>query len=302
MKRLFSLLLVLCLLPVISVGAVQNYRLTVSAPTEVFWGEEIVLTFSLESMPQEGLCGMDFEIGFDSSMVEPCGVTLNGFPTDGAWRYSGRVSRGVYLLYVYDDYDESVRTPISVHSGDTVTVSVSFKTKVGVSGNAVFDMDTYGAIMGTCFTDNGPVSVYGIGAADKTVKIKPIVCEDMRGDGWYTKDGVMYVIPGYTGGDLADDGVLLGSDGTEKSADDYAFKGDFFVFENNAVAEVRLAMDVNGDGYLTTADYLLLRNHLCGNITLTGTAFAAADITGEGVLSTADLASIKKMLTNGIGA
>ncbi|MBQ3195866.1 MAG: dockerin type I repeat-containing protein [Clostridia bacterium] len=300
MKRFICLLLLLCLMPASSVSAVQNYRLKLSAPVEVNCGEDILLTFALSYIPAEGLCGMDFEIGFDSSMVEFGGVSLSGFPADGNWCYSGRTVNGVYLLYVFDNYDETAGTPHSVYNGSNATVTVRFKTKAGCVGNALFTVEGYDSVTGTSFTEGGPVSVHGTGAENKTVMILPAITADKQGNGWYTKDGVMYVYPYSTAGSLAEVGTLLDENDNPKASADFAKAGDGFNFTDGSRAtELRIAMDVNGDGDFTTADYLLVRMHLCGETTLTGTAFNAADVNCDRYISTADLAFVKAMLMGG---
>ena len=297
MKRFFCLLLVLCFLPVLSVSAVDNYRLELNAPTEVYSGEEIALTFSFTSIPAEGLCGMDFEMGFNGNLVEFAGVDLAGFPQEGNWCASGRTVGSTFFLYVFDNYNEAAGAPCSVYSGSNATVTLRFKAKKGVKGTALFSIGSFGNVTGTSFAEDGPVSVYGVGATNKSVNILPAIVEDGRGDNWYTKDGVMYIFPGADAEDLASAGVLTDKNGVPKSDGVFAVMGDGFEFNDGTVAaEVRIAMDVNGDGYFSTADYLLLRRHLCAQTTLTGKAFAAADINGDRTLSTSDLAALRTAL------
>ncbi len=300
MKRLICLLLVMCFMPVIPASAVQNYRVETSAPAEVNCGEEILLCFSLSSIPSEGLCGIDFEIGFNESLVTLVDVSLSGFPEDGNWCYSGRVVNGRYLLFVYDNYDEFAGTPISVYNGSNAAVTVRFRAKMGVSGEALFNVGTYGSITGTSFTEDGPVSMYGIGASNKSVSITCTSVSDKREELWYTKDGVMFVLPYTTAGSLAYAGVLYDENGTVKAEEAFAVMGDCFGFNDGTVAtELRIALDVNGDGHFNTADYLLMRMHLSGQTVLTGTAFHAADINGDGYISTVDLATARSLLKSG---
>lgn len=300
MKRVFSLLLVLCFLPALTVTAADNFGVSVSAPNEVFWGDTIDVTFSFDNVSAEGLCGMDFELGYDASMVELAGVSLSGFPTDGNWCSAGRTVNGVYYLHVFDNYDESAGAPVSVYTGTVATVTVAFKSKVGIEGDALFSIGTYGSVTGTVFTDEGPVFVYGLGAQSKTVTIKPVACTDKSGDGWFTKDGVMYVFPGVSAEELAAAGVLSDAEGTVKEGAEPAAKGDSFVFADNSLAPVYIAMDVNGDGYFNTTDYLYLRRCLCDGTVLSGSALIAADANCDGVPSVADLAVMESVLKNGV--
>ena len=57
--------------------------------------------------------------------------------------------------------------------------------------------------------------------------------------------------------------------------------------------------DVNGDGQLTTADYLLIRRAFNGLETLTDEQFAAADYNGDGRLTSIDYIAVKKMFNGG---
>ncbi|MBE6677631.1 MAG: hypothetical protein E7597_02420 [Ruminococcaceae bacterium] len=300
MKRLLCLLLVLCFMPAISVSAVQNYRVELSAPEQVNCGEDISLRFSITSIPAEGLCGMDFEIGFDGELVAIADVSLTGFPQEGNWCYSGRIVNDKYFLFVYDNYNETAGTPCSVYGGSDVTVTVRFKAKMGVEGTALFTVGSYGSVTGTSFTEEGPVSVYGLGASNKSVLITYDPVGDRREELWYTKNGVMYVLPYTTAAQLADAGVLYDKDSEVKAEEAFAAMGDSFGFSDGTVAaDIMIALDVNGDGHFNTADYLLMRKYLCGQTVLTETAYYAADISGDGTVSTVDLAIARDLLKTG---
>ncbi len=299
MKRLFSLLLALCLLPTVSVGAAEDFRIGVSAPTQVYWDEEIALTFSFGSIPAEGLCGVDFEIGFNADMVEVSSVTLSDFPAEGNWCSGGRVSGSLYLLHVFDNYDETAGLPVSIKNGSSATVTVRFKCKAGVSGNAVFSVANFGAVMGTVFTADGPVTVYGLGASNKTVKVLPRLCAEAEGNGWFIKDGVAYLRPGITVGQLSAELTVLDSQGKTKKESSYALKDDTLVLPNGTAGYGYVAMDANGDGLFSTADYLLVRNHICGGITLKGKALVACDMDKDGYVTTVDLVLMEVALVYG---
>lgn len=57
--------------------------------------------------------------------------------------------------------------------------------------------------------------------------------------------------------------------------------------------------DVNGDGVITPADYIKVKNHILGKSTLTGDALKAADMNGDGAITPADYVKIKNRILNG---
>ncbi len=59
-------------------------------------------------------------------------------------------------------------------------------------------------------------------------------------------------------------------------------------------AEVVIKGDVNGDGKVTTTDYILIKKDFYGQVNLSGAYFRAADIDDNGVISTTDYIKVKK--------
>lgn len=57
--------------------------------------------------------------------------------------------------------------------------------------------------------------------------------------------------------------------------------------------------DVNGDGRISPADYVLIKNHITGSGTLTGKAKEAADVNKDGKISPADYVLVKNHITTG---
>ncbi|WP_455791948.1 dockerin type I domain-containing protein [Amedibacillus sp. YH-ame10] len=54
--------------------------------------------------------------------------------------------------------------------------------------------------------------------------------------------------------------------------------------------------DVNGDGTITPADYVKVKNHIMGKSTLTGDSLKAADMNGDGTITPADYVKIKNSI------
>ena len=58
--------------------------------------------------------------------------------------------------------------------------------------------------------------------------------------------------------------------------------------------------DVNNDGRISPADYVLIRNHITGQSNLTGDAEKAADVNRDGRVSPADYVLIRNHITDGV--
>ena len=58
--------------------------------------------------------------------------------------------------------------------------------------------------------------------------------------------------------------------------------------------------DVNGNGYLDAADYVLIKNHIMGKTKLSDTQIKIGDVNGNGYLDAADYVLIKNKLMRGI--
>lgn len=56
--------------------------------------------------------------------------------------------------------------------------------------------------------------------------------------------------------------------------------------------------DVNGDGKITSSDYVLIKNHIMGNTNLTGNAKEMADYNGDGKITSSDYVLVKDYIMN----
>ena len=54
--------------------------------------------------------------------------------------------------------------------------------------------------------------------------------------------------------------------------------------------------DVNGDGRVNTADYVVLKRHIMGSYKLSDDALARANINGDAKLNTADYVLLKRFI------
>lgn len=71
------------------------------------------------------------------------------------------------------------------------------------------------------------------------------------------------------------------------------------VWEGNGTTEVEKPItlgDVNGDGKITPADYVRVKNHILGKSKLTGDALKAADMNKDGKITPADYVKIKNRI------
>ncbi len=56
--------------------------------------------------------------------------------------------------------------------------------------------------------------------------------------------------------------------------------------------------DVNCDGFIDTADKVLISNYLSGKASLTNTQYVAADVDHDGTVTSADMVAITRMINN----
>lgn len=97
---------------------------------------------------------------------------------------------------------------------------------------------------------------------------------------------------------------VLNKDGSSKPTSDLIKTGDILVDKNNKQTRIIISMDVNGDGKVTTLDYVKVWNHLDKNnpSSLNGEEnkfnALAADVNGDGKISTLDYVKIWNKLLN----
>lgn len=294
MKRIVLLLLVVALFP-FRASAASPFKATLDGEARAFLGEEISLTLSFSELPEEGLCGVDLELSFDGSLVSFVSATVSGFPEEGAWCGTGRVSGDEYLYFIFDEHEDAQGfAPVPIKEGDAALVTFTFAAKsVGV---AEFSLSAYGAVTGTVLAGGTTASVYGQGNGI-SIEISKRDCPDMTGDGFTVKDGVMYVRPDATVAELGAEGTLYRADGSIADEDEPFFGGDSFEFTYCNPLPVIIFMDANGDGRFSTADYLRLKLHLKGQMLLTGGALFTADADGDGALTATDAIVLGAALT-----
>lgn len=292
MKRIAALLMCLLLPFSVSVGASESLAVSVAAPESVLAGQEIELVYTIASVDGKGLCGLDLEIGFDKKLTEFVSVSLTGFPAEASWIAAGRVEDSTYMLHVFDDY--SGKAPTSIYSGTEAAIRVKFRATDNASGRAYFTLSARGAVMGCCF-ENGAAQSY-IGTGDSTSVLIIGNVPDGFGDSYYIKDGVYYVLPGCTGGDLSPSATAYTAGGTAKGNGVPLVTGDVLDFgAGYKQSAVVMLGDVNGDGRFNTTDYLYLKKQISNG----RTPSAAGDINADGTVSSADALFLALLLRGG---
>ena len=97
------------------------------------------------------------------------------------------------------------------------------------------------------------------------------------------------------------DAKVLGSYVKYKNEDDIVATGDsLLAIDNNKVTLYKIAVigDINGEGQVDEADYLLLKEYIKGNKELSKPALKAADVNSDGKINNKDLKKLKKMIKN----
>lgn len=293
MKKITALVLCFCLLG-ITASAAGGLSIGTSAPYMVESGQEIQLVYTFQSINDKGLCGVDLEVGFDSALVEFVSVSLNGFPEGASWMAAGRVSGSTYYLHVFDDYGGN--EPVSIYQGTTASITLKFRALDKAVGTAVFSTESYGAVMG-CYFENGASKSY-IGTGNSTSVIIKGFVKDCVGESYAFKDGVLLILPGCTANDLPYTvESVTASNGTAKEDGAPILTGDVLDFGKNYKTSTAVMLcDINGDGRVTTNDYMLLKMHITGKRTLSDSALTAADVNMDGIISSADAVCFASVL------
>ena len=102
-------------------------------------------------------------------------------------------------------------------------------------------------------------------------------------------DTYILMIPlGSTGEDLKLNftGNVAGTDGTLKSGDIFTVSGKTYT--------VAIAGDVNGDGKVTSVDYISIKKNFSGSMTLSGYSFVSADVSYDGKIGSVDYLRVKQ--------
>jgi hypothetical protein len=99
---------------------------------------------------------------------------------------------------------------------------------------------------------------------------------------------------------------VLNAEGNEKTADEILATGDTLQATLTdgtlMVYTVIIYGDVNGDGAISNADRIKIRNHILGSSSLTGAFAVAADVNRDGKISNADRIQVRNYVlgTGGI--
>lgn len=102
---------------------------------------------------------------------------------------------------------------------------------------------------------------------------------------------------------IDEESIIISPDTVLKDIENASCESDTFgtgvkiTFEEKTYTLVMLG-DVNGDGKITSADYVRVKNHLRGKTTLTEAQKQAADSTADGSVTSADYVRIKNYLRN----
>lgn len=294
MKKITALFLaILCLvsasLCALPVAAAPSFSVTLSAPTEVKWGEQICVTVSLSSIPTVGICGFDIELDCDTELLTFDRAAVSGLPSE-SWTMAGRTSKNGYILSVFDDFSD---TPTHIYAGTAVQVKLYFKANKAQSGTATVSAQTFGSVTGSYYDGKEVVPMSGTGnKVDIFVYSYPT---EVKGDGWQVLGGYLYCDPDMTAERVDhDDGYIYGKDGS-----DPIFTGDSFVVPGYSPIPVGVRFDVNGDGIVTTADYLSMKKYTQNGAFPDNGSFAASDVNFDGVITAADAVLFRVKLSGG---
>ena len=91
---------------------------------------------------------------------------------------------------------------------------------------------------------------------------------------------------------LTEDRNQLATTEPFKSTRDYVY----IPASSTTVVYIVLKGDVNGDGQITPADYVKIKNHIMGSSLLSGRALEAADANGDGKVTPADYVKVKNII------
>ncbi len=291
MKRITALIFAAAfmLMTAFPVCAAAPFSVVLSAPQEITAGELLCVTVSFENIPSYGICGVDMFFDFDTSCIAYDSVELVDFP-DGRWLAAGRKTSGGCAISVFDDFSNTFS---HIQQGSNACIKIYFTTNPNAGKLVDISLQGDGAVSGSCYRNGEVASVNGSG---NMVSVGVFgIAPDASGNGWVLKDGNLYCQLGTTAGDINNDTVsILGKDG-----DDAVVTGDVFMISGYKSLPVGVRFDVNGDGTVSTVDYLLLKKHMKNSDFSANGCFAACDANMDGGVTTTDAFIFRLVLSGG---
>ncbi len=285
----FSVLfLVMAMCTALPVIASNELSVEISAPAELKSGEQLCVTVTFKSLPTVGVCGLNLELAYDTRYLTYDSAELVDFPSKD-WMVAGKAVSDGCVINAFDEYFEA-----HLLSGTKAKINLYFSTKENVNVKETLSAKSVGSVTGCFYNGSEIVSVMGAGG-ETEVYLYRYYPGGMSGDGWKLTGEYINCEPTVTAGDIKyQNGYVQG-----KSGDDILVTGDLFVIDGYKPIPIGVHYDVNGDGEVTTVDYLLMKKYLKSGVFPANGSFAACDVNTDGTVGTLDALLFRTVLSGG---
>ena len=194
--------------------------------------------------------------------------------------------------------DQKILTTLS--KGDTLTrIASAVSTKNGYTWDQIVTSDGVEGYIARGDSDGDYVKVVSSSSTSSTSSSSTSTTTTISGTGFKTSGTYIVCNPSITVSNItsvSSSAVIKDSNGNTITSSTTSLGTGYTIKVNGKTYTVKKLGDVNGDGKISSADYVRIKNYLLNKSTLTTVQELAADANGDGTVSSADYVRIKNYL------
>ena len=291
-----------------SVPTGEDYTMEADPVPAFDAGDEVRVKLNINDINEAGLIGLDVYFAYDEALL-----SFNKEATDALWASGGDntlVNNGWWLTAVADAQDDVSFVDVRMANDLRNAATEDGELYLELIFTALADSDE-GTEIGIVTLAEGTLNDAAISAAYGTGTVVTAAAPLPQKLELASHETKLVLSEGYLRG-LTDEQtpdslvlrfknsesvVVVSADGSEMAEGAYVGTGCLvrLMDGDEVLDEVQVVLrgDTNGDGQITTADYMRVRNLFMQIIELEGVQLAAADTDGNGEITTADYMQIR---------